>query len=738
MVRPADHTLSYTVYGVRRRDREPVLRFIHEALAASGCRIIRSSEADHAPFRISFETGAGERMGIIAYAFFANNRDTKNRPKDEYRFQLKYGGKQQHNLHHLWQDPYGLYTTILVGISPSDRFFVGFDPVLHSPTKHFISLEFKRSFVDEIGRNGWSWRERDRRSGSEEPVEVIVGGTMDSFVDFVRFERERAARTRDTAPSSPTTVTRSSRRPPPPRSPSPPDPPPTSISSHANSRCPRMPFLTLSAEPDGSSTALTISTSSRRASTRIPNGGSTRSRSRASSTPTGNARASCRATCWWMVAGARTSEVSSVRQHEPGKEHLMSARKPQPKVISLFSGAGGLDYGFEVAGFETRFANDFDPDSCETLRRNRDWCVVERSIFEVPTEEILSKADLDVGEADVLIGGPPCQPFSKSSYWARGDAARLNDPRAATLDAYLRVLEEVQPRAFLLENVYGIAYSDKNEGLQLLLNKIAKINQKTGTRYQPVLAVLNAAWYGVPQLRERFFLVAARDGSHFDFPKPTFAPPSAYQQALGTLPSYRTAWDALADVDPSPDEELALRGKWAGLLPSIPEGQNYLHHTERGDGMPLFGWRRRYWNFLLKLAKRLPSWTIQAQPGPSVGPFHWENRRLSHRELCRLQTFPDDVQVYGTRMSVQRQVGNAVPSLLAEVLAREIKTQLLGYGRTREPLRLLPPDRSPAPPPERVRAVPAVYEKLAGQHQPHPGTGKGPRSAQQRGHELFA
>jgi len=119
----------------------------------------------------------------------------------------------------------------------------------------------------------------------------------------------------------------------------------------------------------------------------------------------------------------------------------MSPRKPQPKVISLFSGAGGLDYGFEAAGFETAFTNDFDHDSCETVRLNRKWPVVERSIFEVPTEEILEIAGAQVGEIDVLIGGPPCQPFSKSSYWVRGDAARLNDPRAATLDAYLRVLE---------------------------------------------------------------------------------------------------------------------------------------------------------------------------------------------------------------------------------------------------------------------------------------------------------
>jgi hypothetical protein len=190
MARPADHTLPYNVYGVSRRHREPLLQYIHDALGASGCRILHSSEADHAPFRISFATPTGERMGVIAYAFYANNRDTKNRPRDEYRFQLKYGGKRERNEHHLWQDPYGLYTTLLVGISPEERFFVGFDPVLHSPTKHFISLEFKASFVEEIFEKTWAWRERERVRARDEPVEVIVGGTMSTFLDFVRFERE--------------------------------------------------------------------------------------------------------------------------------------------------------------------------------------------------------------------------------------------------------------------------------------------------------------------------------------------------------------------------------------------------------------------------------------------------------------------------------------------------------------------------------------------------------------------
>ncbi|MGH9423691.1 MAG: DNA cytosine methyltransferase, partial [Thermoanaerobaculia bacterium] len=141
----------------------------------------------------------------------------------------------------------------------------------------------------------------------------------------------------------------------------------------------------------------------------------------------------------------------------------------KPTVISLFTGAGGLDYGFEAAGFRTTVALDLDHDSCQTIRHNRNWPVIERDLLKVPVSEILENANLAPGEVDVVIGGPPCQPFSKSGYWARGESRRLADPRAATLDAYLTAIEGTLPRVFLLENVHGIAYSSKNEGLELLL-----------------------------------------------------------------------------------------------------------------------------------------------------------------------------------------------------------------------------------------------------------------------------
>jgi DNA (cytosine-5)-methyltransferase 1 len=398
-------------------------------------------------------------------------------------------------------------------------------------------------------------------------------------------------------------------------------------------------------------------------------------------------------------------------------------------AISLFTGAGGLDYGFEAAGFCTAVALELDQRCAETLTWNRkEWPLIVDDIANVPTDRILRLANLEPEEADILIGGPPCQPFSKSGFWATGEAARLNDPRAATLKGYLRVLGEARPRAFLLENVEGLGFKGKDEGLRLVRDELDRINDKHGTAYRAFVRTLNAADFGVPQIRRRLFVVGARDGRSFQFPAETHCDPAG-RLAGNLLEPHRTAWDGLHDLEEPEDVALEVRGKWAALLPTIPEGQNYLWHTERGGGEPLFGWRRRYWSFLLKLAKDLPSWTIQAQPGPATGPFHWNNRRLSVREMARLQTFPDNVVITGTHADAQRQLGNAVPSLLAEVLARAIRKQILGYGVPSGAPSLLPlrsTPKSPAPSP--TIKVPSRYLVLRGEHDAHPGTGKGYRA----------
>lgn len=409
------------------------------------------------------------------------------------------------------------------------------------------------------------------------------------------------------------------------------------------------------------------------------------------------------------------------------------------KIISLYTGAGGLDLGLEAAGFDTAVAVEMDDDAVQTLRHNREWRVIHADIHsdEATSENILATAGLEVREATLLCGGPPCQPFSKSSYWKTGDSRRLNDPRAKTLDAYLRVLRDTLPEMFLLENVPGMAFNEKSEGLLLLKKEIARINKEKGTKYSFAATQLNAAEFGVPQIRERVFVVGHREGKTFNFPSPTHVVPPArkwdddddtalnYHVPDGMLRA-TTAWDAIGHLEDDEDAELAPRGKWAALLPSIPEGHNYLHHTARGSGLPIFGWRTRYWSMLLKLARNRPSWTLTASPGPAIGPFHWNSRRLSARELAALQTFPEDYQILGDVRAAHKQLGNAVPSAIAEILGREMRLQFLSREVKRRPPALIPERSVEIPSPVEPAKVPKRYMPLVGDHADHPGTGFGP------------
>lgn len=405
-------------------------------------------------------------------------------------------------------------------------------------------------------------------------------------------------------------------------------------------------------------------------------------------------------------------------------------------AISLFTGVGGLDFGFEKAGFQTRVAVEWDPIACRVVEQNRNWRILEGDIHGISSKNILQAGGLRKGEADVLIGGPPCQPFSKSGYWVSGDAGRLDDPRADTVTAFLRVLRDTKPRAFLLENVPGFAFQGKDEGLAHLLDGVNEVNRQAGTRYRAHVKLINAARYGVPQLRERIFIVGSRDGMGFDFPAFTHRDRLKSDLFGESEEPFLSTWDALADLPQIvKDEALAMRGRWADLLPSIPEGENYLWHTNRGGGMPLFGWRRRYWSFLLKLKKSAPSWTIQAQPGPAIGPFHWSNRKLSGQELCRLQTFPDGLKFSCTRHEIQRLVGNAVPSLVSEVLGRAIREQFFGLPLRTQRLKLLPTRHLNVPPPEPATPVPAKYHAFVGAHSDHPGKGLGAGALRRRNGE---
>jgi DNA (cytosine-5)-methyltransferase 1 len=412
---------------------------------------------------------------------------------------------------------------------------------------------------------------------------------------------------------------------------------------------------------------------------------------------------------------------------------LAPASTSSRAVVSLFTGAGGLDLGLEAAGFKPVLCVELDKDSKATLKRNRPrWKLADPSdIHALEPGEVLRQAELRPRELQLLAGGPPCQPFSKSAYWSNGNGRRLHDPRADTLRAYIQVVEAALPKVLLLENVKGLAYKDKDEGIKLLHSELAEINRRHRTNYHLQEIHLNTAAYGVPQVRERLFLVASIDGRRLELPPPTHGENEG-------LDRYRTAWDAIGHLDCGRwPPELSPSGRWAALLPSIPEGQNYLWHTPRNrqkGSEPLFGWRTRYWSFLLKLAKNKPSWTIQAQPGPATGPFHWRNRLLSVEELCRIQTFPAGYEIVGRRLSAHRQIGNAVPCAIGELLGLEIRRQMFGE-KVRRTLLLIPIGRPDCPPPEVPSHVPKQYLHLRARHEEHPGPGLGP-GALRRGQEL--
>ena len=350
-------------------------------------------------------------------------------------------------------------------------------------------------------------------------------------------------------------------------------------------------------------------------------------------------------------------------------------------AISLFSGVGGLDLGARRAGFDIRVCVESEPDAAASLRINHfPGCpdfVIERSILDIPTGELLERADLKVGEAALVVGGPPCTPFSKSGYWLEYKRRGL-DPNASLLNEFTRVVREAQPHAALLENVHGLGYANHN------VRPFAKLVDQLGDAGYFVRAeVLNAADYGVPQLRKRLFVYATKDKPPPAFPKPTHSGWSETRRRVDlTLPPFVTSREAIGDLEDRDDlfEPVEiLTGRYAQLLPLIPPGENYLHFTaKRGCPEPLFGWRTRYWTFLLKLDPDRPATTIQSHPGPYVGPFHWRNRRLRLLEVKRLQTFPDDYVVVGSRRSAQIQLGNAVPPLLAKTVAHHLAGTLIG------------------------------------------------------------
>ena len=365
--------------------------------------------------------------------------------------------------------------------------------------------------------------------------------------------------------------------------------------------------------------------------------------------------------------------------HSMPMGRAMTATPPGYPIVSVFSGAGGLDLGAEDAGGRVRVAVEPDQLCAQTLHANRRFfpesTPLERRIEGLSIDELLASARLRTGDAALLIGGPPCQPFSKSGYWLGERRPGLADPRAELVDEYVRVLRGVRPAGFVLENVPSLvhpAHADVFEGI---------LEGARSAGYAVSWWRLHAAEFGVPQTRPRVVVAGLRGAHPPTPPRPSHWWREADRTRVRGLKAPETAgrWIAHLDKEPYWEPEEAIRGRWAAHLLEVPPGWNYKWHTEwAGHPDPTWVTEKMFWTFLLKLSPNRPSWTIQASPGPWTGPFHWSNRRLRTQELAALQTFPPTYAFAGARRARIRQIGNAVPPLLASKVIASLLRDITG------------------------------------------------------------
>ena len=263
---------------------------------------------------------------------------------------------------------------------------------------------------------------------------------------------------------------------------------------------------------------------------------------------------------------------------------------------------------------------------------------------------------------DFIIGGPPCQTFSAAGARAAG-VNGTDDDRGNLFLQYARIIDLLQPKGFLFENVYRIVGAQSGKPWKQILAAFRELG------YQLFWRILDAADYGVPQFRERLIIVGLKSGT-FRFPFPSHGPDSSDRR------EYYTAQHAVADLNVTQNTS-SLGGRHGHLLRDIPPGLNYSFYTDRmGHPNPLFAWRSKFSDYLYKADPKTPVRTIKAQGGQYTGPFSWKNRPFTTEELKRLQTFPDDYLIEGNRQTVIHQLGNSVPPQLARILALSILEQV--------------------------------------------------------------
>ena len=357
----------------------------------------------------------------------------------------------------------------------------------------------------------------------------------------------------------------------------------------------------------------------------------------------------------------------------------MSGCNNNRDVISLFSGAMGLDIGLQQAGLNVIIGQDFDSSCVETMMVNGQK-VVYGDIRDIEPEKFMMHTGLGIGEAFCVCGGPPCQPFSTA-----GKRLGINDPRGSLFMDFIRFIDYIKPRFFVMENVKGIMSAplkhvpaaehdatDPEQKPGTVLEVILQEFEKLG--YKTVYGLLDAVNYGVPQFRERFVLIGSRDHEDIFLPMPTHF--QCHQD-----PKYRwvTVGDVIRDIEDLDSECATFGSERKKYLKMVPEGGNWrdlpqeLIPAAMGGAYTSGGGKV---GFYRRLAYNQPSPTVTTSPVQKATMLCHPryDRPLSVREYARIQQFPDDWLFTGTTAEKYRQIGNAVPVGLGKAIGLAIKS----------------------------------------------------------------
>ena len=343
--------------------------------------------------------------------------------------------------------------------------------------------------------------------------------------------------------------------------------------------------------------------------------------------------------------------------------------KDTKKSISLFSGAMGLDIGLQQAGIDIQIGQDFNKACVNTMFQNGHKAILG-DICRIEPEELLSAAGLTFGEPFLICGGPPCQPFSTA-----GKRLGINDPRGSLFREYVRMIDVIRPRFFVMENVKGLMSSPLKDAdgkntagkvIDIILEEFAKLNYKT------VYGVLDSVNYGVPQFRERFVMIGSRDNEDIFLPIPTH-----FQMHQNAAYRWSTLGDCIRDLENTPGECADFTPLRLKYLKMVPEGGNWKNLPpdilkEAMGGAYSSGGGKV--GFYRRLSYSHPSPTVVTSPiqKATMMCHPTKDRPLSVAEYARIQQFPNDWKFTGTLVDKYRQIGNAVPIGLAKAIGEAI------------------------------------------------------------------